>query len=354
MNAEICFSSRLLDWYDVHGRKSLPWQKDKIPYKTWVSEIMLQQTQVITVIPYFERFIGKFPTITVLADAPEDEVLHHWSGLGYYARARNLHKAAKVMRDQFDGHFPPGFDDALGLPGVGRSTAGAILAFSFSQRHAILDGNVKRVLTRYRAVEGYPGKKVVENRLWEIADEFTPNERVSEYTQAIMDLGATVCTRSKPLCDLCPFRSDCLARQAHRQSEFPHRKTKASRSVKAVRMLVIKNEEGAVLIVKRPSTGIWGGLWSLPEVSEPGSEIESWCEESLGIKVRVLDKLSRFQHVFSHFDLNIDPVLCLKIRECDHINDQPLLQWYNPRYPAEVGLPGAIKKIFDTLSETSA
>ncbi|NKB63245.1 MAG: A/G-specific adenine glycosylase [Gammaproteobacteria bacterium] len=350
MNADSYFSSRLLDWYDVHGRKSLPWHHDKDPYKIWVSEIMLQQTQVVTVIPYFENFIDRFPTINELANALEDDVLHHWSGLGYYARARNLHKAAQVIRDRYEGRFPQNFDDVIALPGIGKSTAGAILAFSFGQRHAILDGNVKRVLTRYLAIEGYPGKKAVENRLWEVADGLTPDNRSSEYTQAIMDLGATVCSRSRPLCDLCPFHRDCLARKNHRQTEFPYRKPKTDRLMKAVRMLVIKNDLGEVLVVKRPPSGIWGGLWSLPEIADPTLDIAPWCEKNLGVRVEERKKLPHFRHVFSHFDLKIDPVVCVRIGECDQIGDHPLLKWCHPDRPVALGFPGAIKKIFGTLS----
>ena len=205
------FASRVLDWFDDHGRKDLPWQHDVTPYRVWISEIMLQQTQVKTVVPYFERFMMRFPDVVSLADADIDAVLDHWSGLGYYARARNLHRAAQVVRDKHNGRFPDSFDDVVALPGIGRSTAGAILSIAGGQRCAILDGNVKRVLSRHRAIQGWPGKTDVLNRLWKQAELLTPSERVADYTQAIMDLGATLCTRSNPSCDRCPIGTDCMA-----------------------------------------------------------------------------------------------------------------------------------------------
>ena len=205
------FATRLLDWFDEHGRKDLPWQHPKDAYRVWVSEVMLQQTQVQTVIPYFERFMARFPDVITLADAAQDDVLQHWSGLGYYARARNLHRAAQVIRDNHAGEFPRTLDEVIDLPGIGRSTAGAILSLAFGQRHTILDGNVKRVLARHQAVEGWPGRTAVAKQLWEIAEQYTPEENTAAYTQAIMDLGATLCTRSKPACERCPVATDCQA-----------------------------------------------------------------------------------------------------------------------------------------------
>ncbi|UCE89183.1 MAG: A/G-specific adenine glycosylase, partial [Pseudomonadota bacterium] len=211
-------SQQLLAWFDAHGRHDLPWQHPRTPYRVWVSEIMLQQTQVTTVIPYFERFMARFPNVTALADASLDEVLHQWTGLGYYARARNLHKAAGAMRDHHGGEFPVDFEQVLALPGIGRSTAGAILAQSHDQRHAILDGNVKRVLTRLHAIDGWPGQTTVEKQLWVLAERYTPAARCADYTQAIMDLGATVCRRSRPACEACPVSDDCVARREGRQA----------------------------------------------------------------------------------------------------------------------------------------
>src|SRR5689334_18575699 len=260
---------RLLAWHAKAGRHDLPWQKDLrkegSAYRVWVSEIMLQQTQVSTVIPYFERFLQRFPDAISLANAPPDEVLHLWTGLGYYARARNLHRAAQVIRDEHAGAFPTELDAVMALPGIGRSTAGAILAISTGQRHSILDGNVKRVLSRYYAIDGAPDENATIDELWRLADANTPAENVAVYTQAIMDLGATLCTRSRPRCDDCPIASDCRARLQGRQGELPAaKKRRALRKQKHAVMLVARRDQ-EVLLVQRPPSGIWGGLWCLPE-----------------------------------------------------------------------------------------
>lgn len=220
------FSHQVLEWYQRYGRKTLPWQLDKTPYQVWLSEVMLQQTQVATVIPYFQRFMARFPTVSQLAAAPLDEVLHLWTGLGYYARARNLHKAAQTIVAQHGGEFPTSFEEIAALPGIGRSTAGAILSLSLGQHYPILDGNVKRVLARCYAVEGWPGKKPVENRLWQISGEVTPAEGVGQFNQAMMDLGALVCTRSKPKCELCPLSNGCIAYANHSWANYPGKKPK--------------------------------------------------------------------------------------------------------------------------------
>ena len=256
------FAQRLLAWYALHGRHDLPWQQDRSPYRVWVSEIMLQQTQVGTVIPYFQRFMEQFPTVVALADAPLDEVLHHWSGLGYYARARNLHKAAREICERHVGEFPRDARALEALPGIGRSTAAAILAQSFGLRHAILDGNVKRVLARYHAVEGWPGRTEVLARLWAYAEQHTPSEDVSHYTQAIMDLGATLCTRSRPLCLHCPVGAHCAARIQGQPTRYPGRKPKKDLPRRATRMLLIREPaEQAVLLLKRPPTGTGSDSW---------------------------------------------------------------------------------------------
>lgn len=346
MKSQGDFSRRLLKWYESHGRKSLPWHENRDPYRIWVSEIMLQQTQVSTAAPFYQRFIARFPDVVALADATEDDVLHHWSGLGYYARARNLHKAAKQIRDHHDGHFPARFDEVIALPGIGRSTAGAILAFSFNQRHPILDGNVKRVLTRYLAIEGYPGKKTIENKLWEIADQFTPDTRVGHYTQAIMDLGATLCTRTRPLCDLCPITDDCAANAQGRQGEFPHRKPRVERPVKHTMMLLVKNNDNQILLKKRPPSGIWGGLWSLPEVGPDIDDIPAWCADNLGLVVEPGETLGNVRHVFSHYELQIKPVTCRLQGYSNQVKEDSTLKWYDPHSGANIGLPGVLSKIF--------
>ena len=252
------FSRKLLVWFDQHGRKTLPWQLNRDPYRVWISEIMLQQTQVKAVIPYFERFIQRFPDVDSLAAADNDSVMHHWSGLGYYARARNLHKASKIIVAEHGSKFPEDFDQVMALPGIGRSTAGAVLAFCFSQHRAILDGNVKRVLTRHYGVEGYPGAKKVEQSLWDLALKLTPEKRVGDYTQAIMDLGATLCTRSRPDCSRCPMAEECVANRTQSQSRFPFRKPKKDKKQKEVAMLIIQRQSGEILLEKRAATGIWG------------------------------------------------------------------------------------------------
>ena len=270
------FSQRVLRWASKHGRHNLPWQKEVSPYRVWVSEIMLQQTQVETVIPYFEKFMQRFPDIQTLAKASQDEVLQYWSGLGYYARARNLHKAAQQVRDENAGAFPEDIEAVVALPGIGRSTAAAILSISYNQRYAILDGNVKRVLARHGAVEGWPGKPKVAKQLWQFAEQYTPKTKNAEYTQAIMDLGATVCKRGKPNCSVCPVANDCRALALGLEKQLPHAKPKKILPVKDTCMLAITNENADVLMQRRPNHGIWGGLWSLPEFANEESAL-AWC-----------------------------------------------------------------------------
>jgi len=299
------FSQSLLNWYDVHGRKDLPWQQQRNAYRVWVSEIMLQQTQVKTVIPYFQKFMRAFANVRVLADADEDRVLHHWSGLGYYARARNLHRAAQQIRDQHKGVFPLDFDALLALPGIGRSTAGAILAQADDQPHAILDGNVKRVLARFYAIHGWPGQAKVQAELWKLSEALVPSERVADYTQAIMDLGATVCVRSRPICTECPLQTACAALATDQVALLPTPRPKKTLPVKTVRMLLLCNQQ-QVLLEKRPPSGIWGGLWSLPEMPLE-QEIEGWCEQHYRLKIKTSREQPVVRHSFSHFHLDITP-----------------------------------------------
>ena len=308
----------LLAWYDQHGRKDLPWHQQRNAYRVWVSEIMLQQTQVKTAIPYFEAFMQRFPDVLSLANAHEDEVLHHWSGLGYYARARNLHKAAQQVRDAHAGEFPQQLDDVLALPGVGRSTAGAILAQAHGQRHAILDGNVKRVLARFHALHGWTGQASVQQQLWHCAEAYTPQERVADYTQAIMDLGAILCTRSRPSCEACPLQSNCEALATDQVSLLPTPKVKKTLPVKTVRMLLLRNASHDVLLEKRPPTGIWGGLWSLPEM--PLDEaVADWCQQHYQLTLWHSEEQPVLRHTFSHFHLDITPC----VAEVDSDSDNP-------------------------------
>ena len=262
------FGERLIVWHDRHGRKTLPWQTDPAPYRVWVSEIMLQQTQVTTVIPYYERFMERFPDVESLAGAEVDEVLHHWSGLGYYARGRNLHKAARLVRDEHAGSLPEDLESLIALPGIGRSTAGAILALSGGRRFPILDGNVKRVLSRHSGIAGWPGEREVEKSLWCLAESLTPETNVAAYTQAIMDLGATLCVRSRPLCDACPVGSDCYARASGEQALFPGKRPKKERPTRHTSMVLALRPDGSVLLERRPPAGVWGGLWGFPELPE--------------------------------------------------------------------------------------
>ena len=303
---DTAFADRVLAWFDQNGRHDLPWQKNRNLYRVWLAEVMLQQTQVATVIPYYQKFLAKFPDHNRLGQAPLDEVLKLWAGLGYYTRARNLHKAAVLIEQQHTGQFPEQFEDVLALPGIGRSTAGAILAQSLGQRHPVLDGNVKRVLSRYFEVEGWAGKKAVENNLWQKAEVCTPNYRLADYTQAMMDLGATVCTRSSPACEQCPLASDCLALKNQRISELPTPKPKKQLPVKSVRMLLLTNAEGKILLEKRPPTGIWGGLWSLPELAME-EDIAQQCEQQWGYGIESLEDKTGFRHTFSHYHLDITP-----------------------------------------------
>jgi A/G-specific adenine glycosylase len=282
------FAARLLAWFERHGRHDLPWQHPRDPYRIWVAEVMLQQTQVATVIPYFQRFAAALPDVNALAAASEDRVLALWSGLGYYRRARSLHAAAKRIVADHGGRFPEDIDSLLALPGIGRSTAGAILAQAFGQRHPILDGNVKRVLARHRGIEGWPGDAAVERRLWHEAEALTPAQRVEDYTQAIMDLGATVCTRGRPRCGACPLAADCVALAANRVAELPAPRPRRALPTRDTLLLLEHDEAGRVRLVKRPASGVWPSLWSLPELP---------CAPS-GTRT-----LAGFEHTFTHFRL---------------------------------------------------
>ena len=305
--AKASFSDRVLDWYDQYGRHDLPWQQQRTLYRVWIAEIMLQQTQVGTVMPYYQRFMEAFPELDLLARAPLDRVLEQWSGLGYYSRARNLHKAARIIDLEHDGRFPQEFEQVMALPGIGQSTAGAILAQALDQRHAILDGNVKRVLCRYHAVDGWPGKTAVQKQLWQFAEQHTPDGRIADYTQAMMDLGATLCRRSSPQCKQCPLQSDCEANVSNRVKHYPVPRPRRQLPVKAARLLILTdNESGRILLEKRPPSGIWGGLWSLPE-AEVDETVEQLCLQRWGLQVLSNEDCGPFRHTFSHYHLDIIP-----------------------------------------------
>ena len=343
------FAARVLAWYDEHGRKDLPWQRDITPYRVWVSEIMLQQTQVSTVIPYYERFMASFPSVTGLADAPLDDVLHHWSGLGYYARARNLHRTAQLVRDEHDGEFPTEFETVVALPGIGRSTAGAILSIACRQRHPILDGNVKRVLARYHGIEGWPGQTATAKSLWDAAEAHTPVERVADYTQAIMDLGATLCTRSRPACLLCPVESDCVACAQGNVAAYPGKKPKKAKPLRSTTM-VMAHDGRFLYLERRPSAGIWGGLWSLPELAD-GEPLEDWCGARIDAKPSTVVEWDTLRHGFSHYDLDIQPLEVRLDLPSRKVADTENALWYSLRSPQSVGLAAPVSTLIKQLRE---
>ena len=344
------FSERLLEWFDAHGREDLPWQQSHDAYRIWVSEIMLQQTQVQTVIPYYERFVGSFPTVTALANADLDEVLHHWSGLGYYARARNLHRAARTIRDDYAGEFPATIETLILLPGIGRSTAGAILSLALDQRHPILDGNVKRVLARHEAIGGWPGKTAVSAELWELAESRTPKVRNGAYTQAIMDLGATLCTRSRPECDRCPVHEDCKACAMGAVADYPGRKPKRDKPLRQTTMLIANNSEH-VFLERRPEAGIWGGLWSLPELGD--RKIDDWCRDTFNGAATETESWQLLRHSFSHYDLDIQPILVRVDSPLRRVADGDNTTWYRLDESPPGGIAAPVKKLIDQLKKSS-
>jgi A/G-specific adenine glycosylase len=335
------FQQNILAWFDQQGRKDLPWQQNITPYRVWLSEIMLQQTQVATVIPYFQEFIAKFPHVESLARADVDAVLQLWSGLGYYARARNLHKAARMIADQ--GRFPDTLDELLTLPGIGQSTAGAILSIAFNNPHPILDGNVKRVLARFKAIPGWPGDSQVNKQLWEISANLTPGQRVADYTQAIMDLGATVCTRSKPACGKCPLMENCAAFLTNSVANFPTPRINKTLPVKKLIFLFLYDNQHQVWLEKRPPTGIWGGLWSLPEFANEDDAV-NWCMvNNLLIRDKKIGDEQR--HTFSHYHLNYTPLFIETNNAMDFVQETDRTAWHNTQQINEIGLAAPIKNL---------
>jgi A/G-specific adenine glycosylase len=345
------FSDKVLAWHQQHGRHDFPWQQDKTAYKVWVSEIMLQQTQVATAIPYFERFMIRFPTILQLAEADEDTVLHFWTGLGYYARARNLHKTANIIHSNHNGIFPETVEALIELPGIGRSTAGGIIASALNKPAVILDGNVKRVLCRYHCVEGWPEQSAANKKLWNIAESHTPDTNCANYNQAMMDLGASLCSRTKPACELCPLKSGCKAYLANRAEEFPHKKPKKKIPVKATSMLVLQSPDGdKVLLEKRPSHGIWGGLWSLPEI--PTDDSPDVFLMVNGLKQQgPTETWQVIRHTFSHYHLDISPVFISLQKPQNSIMEKGRWHWYDLANPGQVGLAAPVKKLLDALGQ---
>lgn len=337
------FSARLLSWYDSHGRKHLPWQQPITPYRVWLSEIMLQQTQVDTVIPYFNRFIEHYPELVGLAEAPLDNVLHLWTGLGYYARARNLHRCAQHIASHYGGHFPSQLEQLAALPGIGPSTAAAITSIAFEQPTAILDGNVKRVLARYHAIAGWPGQSAVTKQLWQYAHQHMPQQRCRDYTQAIMDLGATLCRRAKPDCEQCPLNNNCLAYKQGNPLNFPGKKPRKSLPIKTLQMLIIQTPGGDILLEKRPPSGIWGGLWSLPELDLERDAIE-FVQQRYGA-LRKQQNQALLRHTFSHYHLDIKPVLLVLNRAPRRVGEAGQTLWYSVKSPQKIGLAAPVKKL---------
>ncbi len=340
----------LLDWWDQHGRHDLPWQLDPTPYRVWVSEVMLQQTQVATVENYFPRFMYAFPTVAALAAANVDDVLHYWSSLGYYSRARNLHKAAQQIVAMHAGELPATIDELLGLPGIGRSTAGAILALSRDEPHPILDGNVKRVLARVFGVQGWGGAPDNLRQLWQLAEQCTPLARAANYTQAIMDLGATRCTRSKPVCTACPLQAMCHAFAYEQTATIPASKPCKLRPRRSAVLVMAINQAGDILLEKRPPAGIWGGLWSFPELDSL-EVVESWCRAQLAVEPVATRPWPTVSHSFSHFDFDMQPVEVIVARVPTVVMEGDRWLWYKAHSPATIGLAAPVAKLLQQLAQ---
>jgi A/G-specific adenine glycosylase len=341
-------AAALIAWHARHGRHDLPWQRERTAYRVWVSEIMLQQTQVATVIGYYERFMQRFPDLAKLATAPLDEVLHLWSGLGYYSRARNLHCAAQRVVSEHGGELPGELEALAELPGIGRSTAAAIVALAFERRASILDGNVKRVLARYFAIDGPPGESATERELWSRAEQCTPQSNIAVYTQAIMDFGATLCTRREPLCMHCPLREECAAQRSGRVHELPSPRVRRARRTRRVVMLLAVDPDGQVLLQRRPSQGVWGGLWTPPEF-EHEEAATRFCATALKQAWLDPEPLPRLRHAFTHFELEITP-LRARCQSALTVMEGGGTLWYNAREPARIGLPAPIAALLSAVS----
>jgi len=339
---------KLLAWYDAHGRKNLPWQHPRTPYRVWLSEVMLQQTQVATVIPYFLRFVEKFASLRKLAAANQDDVLAAWSGLGYYTRARNLQRAARICVEHHGAALPRDFAALGALPGIGRSTAGAILAQAHGLRFPILDGNVKRVLARYHGVRGWPGAPGVAAQLWRFAELHTPSARVADYTQAIMDLGAAVCMRSRPRCGACPLARTCKARRDGLTAALPERKPARRKPERSTVMLVLHDAHGRILLERRPPSGVWAQLWSLPEADDLASARRRVAREHARGHAPEFRELTPFVHTFSHYKLGVTPLACA-VQSTRRVADSPDRRWLHPHQSAQLGLPAPVRKLIATL-----
>ena len=342
------FAARIGAWQRRHGRHDLPWQQSRDPYRIWLSEIMLQQTQVATVLPYYERFLAAFPDVRSLAAAPIGRVLELWAGLGYYRRAHHLHAAARAVVDRHGGSFPRTPDELAALPGVGRSTAAAIAAFAFGVRGAILDGNVKRVLARHRGIEGFPGEAAVEKQLWVVAEALLPVRGIESYTQGLMDLGATVCTRSGPRCDACPVAGDCVARAQGHVDRLPSPRPRKSVPKRELKVLLIERA-GELMVERRPATGIWSGLWSLPELPAD-ADVADALRGRFGIEAAAIDALAPVVHGFTHFTLTLHP-LRIAVRRWHPRAESPECLWLARDDAMSAALPAPIKRLIRDLPQ---
>lgn len=348
------FAGALITWQKQYGRHQLPWQNTRDAYRVWLSEIMLQQTQVRAVIPYYQRFLQSFPDVAALAAANQEQVMAHWSGLGYYSRARNLHRCAREVVAQHGGVFPSDPQVLVSLPGIGRSTAAAIAAFSFGARAAILDGNVKRVFCRTFGIEGFPSDKRVENLLWQQAEALLPDQDIESYTQGLMDLGATLCTRSRPLCGTCPLQVRCVALATDRVAQLPMRKPKKAIPEKSTTMLVVVHDD-EVLLEQRGQQGIWGGLLSLPEMNrlfaaEPEGVTEEVLQDALSAfgELATFETMPDFSHGFTHYKLQITPVRVQLARRFS-MAGQLSYQWVSMQAISDAPLPAPVKKMLLSL-----
>ncbi|GGK07706.1 A/G-specific adenine glycosylase [Luteimonas terricola] len=340
------FTAPLLAWFDVHGRHDLPWLHPRTPYRVWLSEIMLQQTQVRVVVPYFERFVAALPDVAALGAAPLDDVLGLWSGLGYYARARNLHAAARACVELHGGALPRDFAALLALPGIGRSTAGAILAQAWGERFAILDGNVKRVLARYHGIEGWPGQSTVEKQLWQRAQEHLPPARLADYTQAQMDLGATLCTRHSPACADCPLQDGCAAYAQGRTDELPTPKPGKPLPTREAMLLLLRDAEGRVLMQRRPPVGVWAQLWSLPQ-AEDCEAARDWFTAHVDGDYARGEALDTIAHAFSHYRFNMHPRRWQAVATAATVRDNEDLRWVPRDALAGLGIPAPVRTLIE-------
>ena len=338
------FATRLLAWFEHNGRHDLPWQHPRTPYRVWLSEIMLQQTQVRTAAPYFERFVAALPTLPALAAAPLEQVLALWSGLGYYARARNLHAAARTCVELHGGELPRDRAALVALPGIGRSTAAAILAQAWGDQHAILDGNVKRVLARHRGITGWPGTPAVEKRLWAIAEALLPDGRMADYTQAQMDLGATLCTRADPACALCPLQADCVARILGRTAALPTPRPGRPVPRRSAQVLWLEDAEGRVLLRQQPPAGIWASLWTLPQAEDEAGTRELFDRHVHG-DFAVAETLPPIAHAFSHYRLDLHPRRWRAVAARDAVGDNDTLRWVTRAQLPALGIPAPIRRL---------